>query len=109
MEKVYNCFNCDFLYDYDHKHIYCDIKLYNQDKLIKVDRLKGQQMKDCPSHSDKDVIDTRYGMANNSIKEAPDACCMCGRRLDLKREDTYVCIEGEENNRKRCIKCDKTK
>ena len=107
MDKVYNCFNCAFLHNYNHKQVECDIKLYNEGKMVKIDRAKAESIKSCPSHSSKDVVDTRFGMANKSIKQAPDACHLCGRRLDLNKEDTYVPNSvGEHGGKKRCIKCD---
>lgn len=87
MEK-YNCKSCAYANGMEDGNIGCDKKLLLTGKMIIIE--KEQTDLKCPCHSDYPIQEWRYDRGNGLLRDADDACCVCGRLVNLNDVDTYL-------------------
>ena len=100
----YNCTNCAYANEMEGGSIGCDKKLLLTGKMIIIEKDKINSK--CPAHSDYPIEEWRYDRGHGLLKDADDACCVCGRLVNLNDTDTYL-IYG--NSALYCKICDDKK
>lgn len=100
MEK-YNCKSCAYANQMEDGNIGCDKKLLLTGKMVVIEQDKIDLR--CPAHSDYPTQEWRYDRGHGLLREAEDACCICGRLVNLNDVDTYL-VAG--NSSLYCKICD---
>ena len=93
-----NCKTCLYANELEDKRVFCDkvVLLYGKEVYIDADKVELT----CPSHSDCFIPETRAYWNNDDMRDAEDSCGVCGRRVDLGKEEQYEYIMVEEGNSK---------
>lgn len=105
--NTYNCKTCLYANNLDSGLVMCDRRLLydNTEIYIEADKVG----KSCPCHSDRFIREWRYMRDNDDIRQADDACSICGRLYDHMNEDNYINetweIDGRDIDMRICRIC----
>lgn len=89
-----NCKGCLYANELEDKRVFCYkvVLLYGKEVYIDADKVNLP----CPSHSNRFIEDWRYTSEGvQDLRNAEDACEVCGRLLNLNDEDTYDVVTEE--------------
>lgn len=96
MAKDYSCETCMYANPGNGKLVMCDRRLLTEGVEVYIDASK---VNSCICHSDKPVEETRYMRPNKDMREAEDACQICGRLYNNLDSSNYDVVEFvSENN-----------
>ncbi len=82
----------------------CDKKLLLNGKTFILDDEKAKLP--CPSHSSRPIEEWRYMRSNDDVRDAEDACGICGRLFNELNKDDYeevteiINVKGKDENGK---------